>query len=32
MDDLQTAKHLGINAMVFVFLTVALVVIANLIG
>ncbi len=32
MDDMQTAKNLGITAMVFIFITLALVVIANLVG
>ena len=32
MDDMQTAKNLGITAMVFILITLALVVIANLVG
>jgi len=32
MDDLETAKNLGITAAVFVFITFVLVVVANLAG
>jgi len=32
MDDLETAKNLAITASVFVFITIALVVVANLVG
>ena len=32
MDDQQTIKNLGITAMVFIFITAALIVIANVVG
>jgi len=32
MDDHETAKNLGITAMVFVFITIALVIVANIVG
>ena len=32
MNDHETMKNLGITAMVFVFITVALVIVANIVG
>lgn len=32
MDDLETAKNLGITAAVFVFIAIALVFVANVVG